>query len=349
MKKSFLLAAIILFSASALSSVQTPEQVLGFKPGADRMLAHYDQIKKYLELLASETDRVQTSVIGQTTLKRDMVMAIISSANNLRSLDRWRDITRRLTMAEITPEEAEKMADEGKAIVFVGCNQHSSEIASSQMVLTLAYQLATSTAPEIRQILDQVILIILPSVNPDGQAMEVEWYNKYKGTKWESQYALALSQVCRPRQQPRLVQRGPAGDAARSQPALPCLVPAAHPGRTPDGQQRRPLLRAAIPVRPPPAFTRWCGAPSPCSARASPMIWSNAVWPGWLRTASSPAGGLARWMIPAGFTTFPVFFLKAASVALATPVYIEPEEVESDESRLNEERMFSPNPWRGGM
>ena len=218
MKKALFLS-VILFSLAALAwPLQTPEQFLGFKPGSDRNLAHYSQIKAYFELLSKESPRLKTFTLGKTTMGNDLFMAVISQEANLRELEKYKDITRQLAQGVLEPAAAEQLAAGGKAIVFVTCNIHSTEIASSQMAMELAYRLAAGTTAADRDILQNVILVLFPSVNPDGQIMEVEWYNKTKGTEYEGTgVPVPLPLVRRPRRQPRLVQDQLEGDRADRQ------------------------------------------------------------------------------------------------------------------------------------
>ena len=175
------------FSGVSVRAQTSPERYLGFKPGTDRKLADYDQISGYLELLAKESPKVKLVDIGRTTQNRPIKMAIITAASNMPKLDRYREIARNLRDARgITPEMAKELAQEGKVILAVGCNIHSDEIGASQMALELAYRLAKGDVPEgVEQALNDVILLLIPSVNPDGQQMVTEWYRKYLGTEFE--------------------------------------------------------------------------------------------------------------------------------------------------------------------
>ena len=181
-----LLSSAVLASSVPAAPPPTPESVLGFRVGADRKLADYGQIVRYFEALDQGSDRLQLQKLGKSVLGREMVMAVISSEANLRDADRYRTIARRLADPRgLDPAEAERLIAEGKAIVLVTCNIHSSEIGASQMAMEWAHTLATSDDPRIRGWLDDVILLLMPSINPDGTDMIVDYYRKYVGTQWE--------------------------------------------------------------------------------------------------------------------------------------------------------------------
>ncbi len=168
-------------------TLQTPEEFLGFPVGADNKLAHWDQIFEYLQMASESSGRIMMEVLGKSTLGRDFPLMTITSAGNMRNLDRLKEINRRLYDPDsiTSEEEARRLIDEGKVVVFITCAIHASEIGSTQMILELVHRLATENSPYIQNILDNVIFLLIPSLNPDGQAMEVEWFNTTFGTEYE--------------------------------------------------------------------------------------------------------------------------------------------------------------------
>src|ERR1041385_181043 len=157
--------------------IQSPSQFLGIDVGADRVLADYKQIVSYFRALDAASPRVQLEDLGKTTLGNDFVMAIISSEANIKNLPRIREIARRLADPRGQSDaELESLARDGKAVVLVTCNIHSTEIASSQMAMEWAYALATANDDETKRRLDNVVLLLVPSLNPDGQIMVTDWY-----------------------------------------------------------------------------------------------------------------------------------------------------------------------------
>ncbi len=188
MKKNRVFGVLFIFIFASFLGAQTPpSKFLGFRIGADKKLADYNQIQAYFKKLDEESNKIKVLTIGETTLKKPMIMAVISSEKNMAQLDRYRGIAEKLrNAAGLTPEEAKILAKEGKAIVLLTNNIHSTEIGSSQESMELAYDLVTGNAPfDVEKALDNVIVLIVPSTNPDGEQMVTDWYKKYLGTKYE--------------------------------------------------------------------------------------------------------------------------------------------------------------------
>jgi hypothetical protein len=185
--KATILVLSVLLGVQIVQAQTSPEQFLGFKVGEDRKLADYSQITAYFQKLAQETPKMKLFTIGETTLKKPMIMAAISTPENLAKLDRYKEITHKLRDPRITSaDEAKKLAKEGKAIVSITCSIHATEIAASQMSMELAYDLVTGKTPyETDTVFNNVILLLVPTINPDGNQMVVDWYRKYVGTKFE--------------------------------------------------------------------------------------------------------------------------------------------------------------------
>ena len=169
-------------------SIPSPEQYFGFRIGSDKKLARYDKIVEYLKKVAEQSDRVRIRTIGPTTQGNPFVVVEVSSAENIRNLDRYKAMERKLYFQGGAPSESERdqIFRDGKAVVFISNNIHSTEIGASQMAVELVYRLATDDSPAIKKILDSVILVMEPSANPDGQIMVTDWYNKYLGTPHEA-------------------------------------------------------------------------------------------------------------------------------------------------------------------
>jgi hypothetical protein len=183
-----LLAALAVWSAFASAeAIPTPQQYFGFRVGTDRKIVRYDKIIEYFQKLAASSDRVRYRNLGPTTGGNPFVMLEIAAPATLRNLDHYKTLERRLYFqgGEVPEQEREQIFREGKAVVLITNNIHSTEIGSSQMAIELAYRLATEDSPAVRKILDQVIVLLAPSVNPDGQIKVTDWYNKYLGTPQE--------------------------------------------------------------------------------------------------------------------------------------------------------------------
>src|ERR1043166_9375879 len=175
MKRALL---ILLTTAAHAADVPTPSKFLGFEVGADRKLADYRQIVSYFRAVAAASPRVKIESLGKTTLGEDFIMAVVSSEANMRNLDRIKEISTRLADPRGL-SDAEPLIREGKSIVIVTCNIHSSEIASSQMAMEWLYALATANDAETKRRLDNVVLLLVPSLNPAGQIMITDYYRKY--------------------------------------------------------------------------------------------------------------------------------------------------------------------------
>jgi hypothetical protein len=167
-------------------TLTTPEQFLGFRPGADYHLATYEQAVGYLEKLAAESPRLKVFDLGPTPMGRRMKYAVVSSAANISDLDRLRDISRRLSLVrDVSGEEAQRLAETGKAVVWVDGGLHATECAPAQHLIQLAYDLVAGEDAQTRAIRDNVItLIVFP--NPDGMTLVAEWYGRNLKTEFET-------------------------------------------------------------------------------------------------------------------------------------------------------------------
>lgn len=185
--------ALLLGTASAgdviaqTTPIPTPESVLGFPVGTDLKLASYDESIRWFEQAARATNYLKLVNVGKTSNGHPWTLAIISSPANLAKLDRYREIARRIAHpAGLTDEEARQLAREGKAFVDISGGLHASEIAGSQHTIQLAYDLLSkANQPGTREILDNVVLFLWPSINPDGQNIVVDWYRENVGTPYE--------------------------------------------------------------------------------------------------------------------------------------------------------------------
>jgi len=181
------LSAIALLAAAGLAQVPSPNSVLGFTPGDDRKVADWQQIVDYFRKLDGASSRVKVEEIGRSTNGNPMIVAFISDAGNIKKLDKYRQINARLADPRTisSEEELSKLVKEGKTIVAISCSIHSTEIVASQMSMNLAYELATAKDPATKEILDNTILLLIPSPNPDGIQIVADWYKKTLGTKSE--------------------------------------------------------------------------------------------------------------------------------------------------------------------
>jgi len=186
------LAFFPLFGTGALHgqsrSIPTPESVLGFRPGDDFKLATYEQSIEYFQRLDQASENLRLVEVGRTSEGRTFYMALLSSSENLGRVEYYREISYRLAHPEgLSNEEALALAAEGKAIVHIDGAVHASESAAHQHTIQLAYDLLTGgDDPEIQAILDNVIFMLWPTLNPDGQTKVAEWYLSNVGTPYET-------------------------------------------------------------------------------------------------------------------------------------------------------------------
>ncbi len=182
-----LAAATVAPSKPPLKPVPSPEQVIGFRPGTDRKLADVSQITHYFRALADASPRVQLFSIGRSTEGREMVLAAISSEENLRRLARFKDIARQLADSRaLNDDRARQLAREGRAIVWIDFGLHATEVAHAQASTEVAYLVATSESDEMRRIRDHVIFVTVPVMNPDGLDIVANWYRPHVGTPFEA-------------------------------------------------------------------------------------------------------------------------------------------------------------------
>jgi Zinc carboxypeptidase len=169
-------------------SLQTPEQYFGFRIGSDNKLARWDRIVDYMKLVSQTSDRVRYRELGKTTNGNPFIALEIASPDTLKNLDRYKQLERRLYFQGGAPSDAERddIIHQGKAVVVITNSIHATEIGASQMVVELVHRLATDNSPQVKKILDNVIFVLVPCLNPDGQIMVTDWFNKNLGTPYET-------------------------------------------------------------------------------------------------------------------------------------------------------------------
>lgn len=179
-------AVATLAPAETPTEIPSPREVLGFQPGSDRQLMDYGQLVDYLATLDEASDRIEMREVGTSPLGRTMYVAFISSAANIARLDELRGINERLALDPAIPaEERASLVDQGRVFVMATLSMHSGEVAPSQSLPLYAHHLATTGDPGLLRQLDEVVLMVVPSHNPDGMDMVVEHYRQYLGTPYE--------------------------------------------------------------------------------------------------------------------------------------------------------------------
>ena len=187
---SLRLGGILLFFSLALAAqtIPAPKDVIGFTPGDDRKLASWAQVIDYFKKLDAASDRVMFQEIGKTTMGAPCVYATISSRENLNNLEKYKQINAKLAdprTFKSNDAEAKKLIAQGKTIVLITCGIHSTEVGSYLSSMLIAHRLASSNDPEIKKILDNTIILLVPSLNPDGVDIVKNWYDKTLGTPYE--------------------------------------------------------------------------------------------------------------------------------------------------------------------
>jgi hypothetical protein len=337
---------------AAAETIPSPEEFFGRPLGEDRFLAEYPKIVEYLRALDGASDRITVEDAGKSTQDNDMLVVVMTSPANQQRLEHYRSLARRLANPDsLTEEEAKAIVAEGKTIVLVTCTIHSTEVGSTQLAPEFAYKVATSEDEKLLAWLDDVILLLIPSINPDGQVMVVDWYNKYLGTEYEGGrmpwlyhyyvghdnnrdfYMLTqketrvVNEVLYHRWFPQVFldmhQMGSTGPRLFVPPQTDPLATELHSMifRLAD------LLGTMMSVRLEQAGKTGVG---------HNMIY-DSYWPGGTRNT-------AWWKNVVGLLT------EAASVRRATPIYIEPGELRGGRKGFPEygRRSNFPSPWPGG-
>jgi hypothetical protein len=181
---AFLVACFL--TAPAFAAVPTPESHFGHPIGVDRQLLDWDKVVSYFFALSRSSDKIQVAEYGRSAEGRPLIVATIAAPETLRRLDRYREIQRRLADPRLTsPAQAEPLFKEGKNIVLMTCSIHANEVASTHSAVEFAYRLITENNPRFETILNNTILLLVPSLNPDGVDIVTRWYRSTLGTKFE--------------------------------------------------------------------------------------------------------------------------------------------------------------------
>jgi hypothetical protein len=174
-------------AAAPGGGIPAPESVLGFAPGEDRKLADWTQIVDYFRRLDAASDRVRVEEVGRSTEGRPFLIVTVTSEANMARLEAIRAANLRLADPRGLDEaEADRLLDTGKTVVALNHGIHSDEVASPLTAMRTAHALATADDPATREILDQTVVVMVPSQNPDGAQKVAEWYRAHLGTPFEA-------------------------------------------------------------------------------------------------------------------------------------------------------------------
>ncbi len=184
MKRTLLV--LLLVAGVSFGAPETPEEHFGFRMGADRKLVSWDGVISYLRKLDAASDRIEVAELGQSTLGKPFLAATIAAPETLRNVAEYRSIQQKLADPRtISDSEAEALIARGKSVVMITCSIHATEVGSTHTAMEFAHRLATASDPTTRKILDNVIFLLVPSLNPDGVEIVREWYEKTLGTAYE--------------------------------------------------------------------------------------------------------------------------------------------------------------------
>ncbi|HNP96482.1 MAG TPA: M14 family metallopeptidase, partial [Cyclobacteriaceae bacterium] len=187
MRFAYLVSFFLLVSLIGHAQIPSPTETLGFEVGSDFHLATYEQSVAYLRKLEAASDILKVIHIGKTSEGRDWYFALISSKENLANIDKIKEITKRLAHPDnLTMEEAKQLANQGKPIVHIDGGLHATEVAGPNHTISLVYDIVRQAdTPKIKNILDNVVLMLWPTINPDGMTMVADWYHSNVGTPYE--------------------------------------------------------------------------------------------------------------------------------------------------------------------
>jgi len=333
-------------------TVTSPERFFGFQLGADRQIARWDKIVEYYRLLERESPAVKVVDMGPSTLGNPFLLVIISSPANLARLEELRQINAKLADPRGVPEsEIRTLAGQGRAVVIQSMSMHATEIGGSQMAPELAYDLVSRTDEETRRILDNVIFLMIPSFNPDGQIMVTDWYRKTLGTEYEGVNYPSLYQTYTGHDNNRdAFQTNIVESQYMAKIMFRDWIPQAYVDHHHMGSYgaRIYVPPYAEPIRP----------------DADPLVWREMSWFGAhvaYKEEEASLSGVVNAAIYSGWGHFGFHWItpfhniagmltESASARLATPLFIHPDQLRGGARGLPEYEAQTtfPDPWPGG-
>ena len=334
------------------SALVAPEKFFGFQMGADRKLANWDKLHEYYRLLARDSNKVKLVELGKSSEGRPYIALFISSPANLAKLDHYRQLNARLADPRgLSDADAKTLVAEAKAVIVQTFALHSSEVAAAHTAAEYVYDSLTRTDEEATRILDNVISIVVPSINPDGTQMIADWYMEHVGTPHE---ASGL---------PWLYQKYAGHDNNRDGFALN-LPESQHLGKLMyrdwvpqayvdhhqmgSGNARLYIPPYAEPIRPDadPLVWRemtWWGAHmgNRLEAAGKTGVIGSAIYSGWGHMGF-------HWITP--FHNIAGMLTESASARLATPMFMHPDQLRGGPRGLPEyeSQISMPSLWKGG-
>ena len=331
--------------------IMSPREFFGFEIGEDRKLARWDKIVEYFKHLAENSNRIKVVELGKTTEGNPFILAYISSPENLRDLEKYRWISHRLADPRgLSEGEVERFVKEGKVVFVITNSLHATEVGGTQMSIELAYKLVTGEDETTKEILNNVILLLFPCINPDGQIMVVDWYNKYLGTEYEGTSP------------PWLYHKYVGHDNNRdawmlTQVESKLIADAIYRFWKPQvfiDNHQMGSYSARLYV--PPYY-------DPICPEVDPLVYREHQWFGGFMTVKLEEAGcqgvesgppftaemLAGFLDMANLMNVCAMLTESASVKIATPIYVHKHQLTGNRGRVGDKKQYSfPNPWPGG-
>jgi hypothetical protein len=353
---ALLLAVGGLSTAGALEGqgkIISPETFFGFQLGGDRKIARWDRMVEYYRLLEREGGgKLKVVEMGPTTQGNPFLLVVVSSPANMARLERLRQVNASLSDPRgLAEAEVRKLVAEGRVVVCQSMSLHATEIGGTQVAPELAFELVTRGDDETRRILDNVVLLLVPCFNPDGQIMVADWYHKTLGTESEGVSPPWLYHPYAGHDNNRDAFQG---NLVESRYMAKILfrdwVPQAYVDHHHMGSYgaRIYIPPYAEPIRP------W----------GDPLVWREMSWYGGHMAYKEEEAGLSgvlnmaqysgwghfgfHWITP--FHNIAGMLTESASARIATPLFIHPDQLRGGTRGLPayELQTTFPNPWPGG-
>ncbi len=331
----------------------SPEKFFGFRLGSDRKMARWDRMVEYYRLLEKEGGgKLKAVDMGPTTMGNPFLLVIISSSDNMSRLEGLRQVNARISDPRgLAEPEVKKLVADGRAVICQSMSLHASEIGGTQMAPELAYDLIARQDEETQRILDNVVFLLVPSFNPDGEIMVADWYQKTLGTEYEGSDLPWLYHKYVGHDNNRdAFQTNMVESQYMAKILFADWIPQAYVDHHHMGSYgaRIYVPPYAEPVRP----------------FADPLIWREHSWYGAHIAYKEEEAGLSgilnmaqysgwghfgfHWITP--FHNIAGMLTESASAKLATPIFIHPDQLRGGARGLPayEEQTTFPDPWPGG-
>lgn len=336
---------------TAQTAIPSPAEFFGHEMGADRKLARWDKLVEYYELIDERSDRVQIVHMGPSTLGEPFLSIFVSAPDNLARLDELKRMNAVLQDPRGRSQaEIDEAVRDGKVVFVQSYALHSTEVAASQSAAEITYLFATRDDPEIHEILDNTLSILIPAFNPDGIGIVTDWYDRWVGTEYEGASP------------PELYHHYIGHDNNRDA-FMQNTVESRYGGEI---IFREWIPQAYIDHHQMGAYTARIYLPpyaEPIRPGGDPLVWREMSWYGAHMAYRMEEAGFEgtvtsaiysgwghfgfHWITP--FHNIAGMLTEAASARLATPLYVHPDQLRGSRQLPEYEAQTTfPNPWPGG-